>query len=140
MNKKGFFILLLMAAMVIFGLSSCASNQKLNNYLSPKSRYNWTGTYTGVLPYAEERNKFYLQLNKDQSFEITYEYLDRLEERIHFWRGNFQWSEEGDIILIDIIDAPIHYRVAENMLIRLDDYGRPLSITPGNVIALIKAN
>jgi hypothetical protein len=140
MNKKGFFILLLMAAIAIFGLSSCVSNQKLNNDFSPRSRFDWTGTYVGALPYAEERNNLYLRLNKDQSFEMTFEYLDRLEERICFFPGRFQWNEKGDIVLIDIIDAPIHYRVAENMLIRLDDYGRPLAINQGQVIALIKAN
>jgi hypothetical protein len=129
-----------MAAMAIFGLSSCVSNQKLNNDYSPRSNFDWTGTYVGALPYAEEPNNLYIRLNKDQSFEMTFEYLDRLEERIHVFPGKFQWSEKGDIILIDIIDAPIHYRVAENMLIRLDDYGKPLTINPGHVIALIKAN
>jgi hypothetical protein len=140
MNKKGFFILLLMASMAIFGLSSCASNQKLNNDFSPRSRSDWTGTYVGALPYSEEPNKLFIRLNKDQSFEMTFEYLERIEERVHFFPGKFQWKEKGDIVLIDIIDAPIHYRVADNMLIRLDDYGRPLTINPGQVIALIKAN
>jgi hypothetical protein len=140
MNKKGVFILLLMAAIAIFGLSSCASNQKLNNDFSPRSRLDWTGTYVSALPYAEEPSKSYLRLNKDQSFEMTFEYLDRLEEKVHFFPGKFQWNEKGDIILIDILCAPTYYRVTENMLIEIDEYGRPLTIYPGHVIALIKAN
>ena len=43
------------------------------------------------------------------------------------WRGSFQWDDTGSIITIDIIDAPTHYLVVQDKLIRLDENGKPMS-------------
>jgi len=62
-----------------------------------------------------------IQLNKDQSFESIFEYTDGAYDTINI-DGSFKWDNTGNIILIDVIDAPTQYKVAENMLIRLDTY------------------
>jgi len=121
MNKKIYFIYLLMAALVIFGLSSCSSNNESNSKNSLKNSLDWEGIYTGS--YMTDGGKVLnvrIRLNKEQTFEANYQYADGYYNTIDI-NGRFQWDNSGSIIMIDVIDSPIHYKVARNKLIRLDN-------------------
>ena len=63
MNRK---VLMLIAALAIFGLGSCLSKNSLD----------WAGVYTGTIPAADvEGINVRMKLNKDNTFELTYEYI-----------------------------------------------------------------
>jgi uncharacterized lipoprotein NlpE involved in copper resistance len=110
-----------MAALVILGLGSCLSNKIVDNDHNARNCLDWEGVYNGKIPLASGVNiETRIRLNGDQSFEIMYKYID-FPDRTVIWEGSFQWDDMGDIITIDIIDAPTHYRVGSNKLIQLDD-------------------
>jgi uncharacterized lipoprotein NlpE involved in copper resistance len=124
MNKKGFVVLSLAA--LIFGLGSCVSNRGLDNAHNSRNSLDWAGVYTGTIPSGSGPGiDVRLRLNADQSFELRYVYLDRSGGPFD-WAGSFQWDEEGNVITLDIADAPPHYQVAENTLIELDMKGKPV--------------
>jgi hypothetical protein len=125
MNRKTFIVFLLMAAMVMSGLSSCLSNKGVDKDHNARNSLNWEGVYTGIIPWASERISERIQLNLDQSFVLEYDYLDRPDDPIHCFPGlSFQWDDTGNIIIIEIIDTVTHYKVAENMLIQLGKIGQ----------------
>ena len=64
-----------------------------------------------------------MKLKSDQSFELRYEYLDRLDISFN-WTGSFKWNDTGDIINLEIADTPSYYKIAENKLIQLDMEGK----------------
>jgi hypothetical protein len=123
MNRKTFVIFLLMAAMAMFGLSSCFSIKVVDYTHNARNSLDWAGVYTGTIPWVSERINVSLRLNLDQSFEFEYYYLDRPDEPINRHPGSFRWDDTGNIIIIEMIDTVTHYKVAENMLIRLDEIG-----------------
>jgi uncharacterized lipoprotein NlpE involved in copper resistance len=115
------------AALAIFGLGSCRSNQRIVDIHNPKTNLDWGGVYTGTTPSASGPGiDVRLKLNSDQSFELSYKYLDRPNSTFN-WTGSFQWDKKGSIITLNINEVPPHYKVAENMLIQLDMKGKPIS-------------
>jgi uncharacterized lipoprotein NlpE involved in copper resistance len=125
MNRKAFIIFL--TVLVIFGLSSCLSNKGVDKDHNARNSLDWTGVYTGTIPSASGPGiDVRLKLNKDQSFELNYRYLDRPGSPFN-WTGSFKWDDTGSIITLDITDAPPLYKVAENMLIQLDMNGKQIS-------------
>jgi len=60
-----------------------------------------------------------LKLGKDQKFEMYHEYVDN-SRGPYSWTGTFKWDKTGNIILIDILDAPVKYKVEKDKLLRLD--------------------
>jgi hypothetical protein len=121
MNGK-IFIVLLTVALVVFGVSSCFSNNDSNDKNNLKNNLDWAGVYTGTYMtdsgYIQDVR---IRLNKDQSFEANIRYVDGSHNTIDI-KGRFQWDETESIILIDVIDAPVKYKVSKNKLIRLDTY------------------
>jgi uncharacterized lipoprotein NlpE involved in copper resistance len=127
MNKKVFVIFLLMAVLVVLGLSSCLSNKGPYDTHNSKDSLNWDGVYTGTIPSASGPGiDVRMRLNLNQSFELTYKYLDRPDGPFN-WTGSFQWDKKGNIITLNIKDVPPYYAVAENRLIQLDMKGKPIS-------------
>jgi len=125
MNKKALIIFILMAAIAISVLGSCRSNGKVVDIHNARISLNWDGLYTGTIPAADGPGiNVRLKLNKDQSFELRYEYIDRPNNQYN-WTGSFQWDDNGNNITLNINDdAPPHYKVAENKLIQLDMKGK----------------
>ena len=116
--KRTAFFLLLMA--VILGLGSCLSNKG-----APKTSLDWAGVYTGTIPAADvEGINVRMKLNKDNTFELTYEYIGKPDNTFTF-PGSFTWNDSGDTIHIEIADAPSYYKVAKDKLIQLDMAGKP---------------
>jgi uncharacterized lipoprotein NlpE involved in copper resistance len=126
MTKK-VFIIFSLAALVIFGLGSCLSNKIADKDHNARNSLDWNGVYTGTIPSASGPGiDVRMKINKDQSFELNYNYLDRSDGQFN-WIGSFKWDDEGGIITLDITDAPPHYRVAQNKLIQLDTNGKQIS-------------
>ncbi|MDR2941836.1 MAG: copper resistance protein NlpE [Treponema sp.] len=127
MNRKTFIIFLLAAAVAIFGLSSCLSNKGTDIHNSRIS-LDWDGVYTGTIPSASGTGiNVRLRLNRDQSFELNYIYIDRLDGQ--FKRtGTFNWDEAGNVIKLDINndDVSPYYKPIEGKLIQLDMKGKPI--------------
>jgi hypothetical protein len=126
MNKKVFVVFLLAAALVILGLGSCQSYNRPIDRHNSRLCLDWEGVYSGTIMTSDGRAIVKsLRLNADQSFEMNLEYPDRAYDPINL-RGNFKWDETGSIIYIDVIDSPTYYKVAQSMLIELDEDGKPL--------------
>jgi uncharacterized lipoprotein NlpE involved in copper resistance len=126
MNKKAFIIFSL-TALVIFVLGACLSNKIVDKDHNARNSLDWDGVYTGTIPSASGPGiDVRMKLNKDQSFELNYKYLDRSDGHFN-WTGSFKWDDEGGIITLDITDAPPHYIVAQNKLIQLDTNGKQIS-------------
>jgi uncharacterized lipoprotein NlpE involved in copper resistance len=118
MKKTAFIVFLLTAPLVISGLGSC---------LNSKNSLDWAGVYTGTIPSASGPGiDVRITLNPDQSYELNYVYLDRPGGPFN-WTGSFQWDATGNRITLDIIDAPLYYKVARNTLIQLDMNGKLIS-------------
>jgi copper homeostasis protein (lipoprotein) len=132
MNRKA-FIFILMVAIAISVLGSCLSNKG-----APKTSLDWDGVYTGIIPAADgEGINVRMKLNKDNTYELTYEYIGKPANPFTFL-GSFTWNDTGDIIHIEIADAPSYYRVAENKLIQLDMAGKPITGNLADMYVLTK--
>jgi hypothetical protein len=122
MDIKIFIFLLLTAFLVIFGLVSCFSNNESGDKNSIKNSLDWEGVYAGSrLTDSGNIMNVRIRLFKEQIFEANYHYADGSYNTIDI-KGRFQWDDTESIILIDVIDAPIQYKVTKNKLIRMDDY------------------
>jgi len=127
MNRKILVVFLLMVVLAIFGLGSCLSNKEPIDTANSKNNLDWEGVYTGTIPLDSGPGiALRIRLNRDQSFEMNHEYLDGSYSTTN-WEGSFQWDDTGNIIKIDIIDAPVQYKVAKDKLIRLDVYNYVLT-------------
>ena len=122
MNKKTFIFF--MTAIAIFGLASCLSTQGSNQ--NSKTSLDWAGVYTGTIPSASGSGiNVRLKLSQDQSYELRYEYLDKPDNSFTF-KGTFKWDDTGNIVILEIADAPSHYKVVKNKLIQMDMEGKPI--------------
>jgi uncharacterized lipoprotein NlpE involved in copper resistance len=120
--KRKVFVFSLTAAIVIFGLGSCLSNKG-----APKTSLDWAGVYTGTIPSASGSGiNVRMKLNNDNTYELTYEYVDKSDKTITN-TGSFTWNDTGDIINLGIADTPSYYKAAENKLIQLDMAGKPIT-------------
>jgi uncharacterized lipoprotein NlpE involved in copper resistance len=125
MKRKAFIIFL--AALVVFGLGSCLSNKGFDKDHNARNSLDWEGVYTGTIPSASGPGiDVRLKLNRDQTFELNYKYLDRPGSPFN-WTGSFQWDDTGSIITLNVKDVPPHYKVGENKLIQLDMSGKQIS-------------
>jgi len=121
--KRKVFIFALMVVLVATGLSSCNKAKGTADVQNPKTSLDWAGVYTGTIPAADVSGiNVRMQINKDNTYELTYEYLDKPDNTFTF-TGAFKWDDTGSVIIIDIADAPSFYKVAENKLIQLDMAG-----------------
>jgi len=127
MSVKAFIICLIMTVIAISGLGFSTSGRGVIDLHNAKIIYDWDGVYTGIIPAADGPGiDVCLRLNRDQTFELTYKYLDRFNSP--FVRtGKFKWNKTGSIITLKLTDAPFHYKVAENKVIQLDMNKKPIT-------------
>ena len=126
MNRKAFILLLAVLAISVLG--SCLSKNSLD----------WAGVYTGTIPAADgEGINVRMKLKKDNTYELTYDYIDKPDSTFTF-TGSFKWNDTKDIINIEIADAPSYYKVAENNLIQLDMEGKPVTGRLADMYVLTK--
>jgi len=131
MKRKAFSIVILIAAFAVIVLGSCVSS-------SSKDSVDWAGVYKSKVPLDNGSDlSVRLKLYTDQTFELRFECLDKSNETID-WTGWFMWDDTGNIIILDIIDAPVYYKVTKNMLIELNNKGKPVSKKQTDYYVLIK--
>jgi uncharacterized lipoprotein NlpE involved in copper resistance len=121
--KRKAFIFILMAVIAILALGSCLSNPSAGKN-NAKDNIDWAGVYEGTIPSAGGSGiNVSMELFKDQSFEMSYDYIDKgLEPFI--WKGKFKWDDTGNIIILDMKDGPNYYKVEKTKLIQLDMQGK----------------
>ena len=114
---------LLMAVLVIFGLSSCFLSKEPNEARNAKNSLDWEGVYTATVLLNNGRAaNIRITLNRDQSFEYNREYVDKVNDPLPLnFTAPFQWDDTGNIIMMDPIDVPVQYKVKKDELIRLDE-------------------
>jgi len=86
----------------------------------------WNGTYEAVVPCADCPGiKTTLLLNKDKTFSITEEYIDRNSKNND--KGTFDWDATGSVITLNGKSANYKYKVGENKLFQLDMDGKEIT-------------
>lgn len=86
---------------------------------------DWAGIYEAVVPCADCPGiKTDLTLNKDKTFSITEEYLERNSKNQD--KGSFEWDAAGKVITLKGKDSNYKYKVGENTLTQLDISGQPI--------------
>lgn len=86
---------------------------------------DWYGTYEGVVPCADCPGiKTTLILNKNRTFKITEEYLERKSKNED--QGTFEWDASGSVITLKGKTANYKYKVGENTITQLDLSGQPI--------------
>jgi len=120
MSVKAFIICLFMTGIAVSGLGLSTSGRGVIDFHNAKIIYDWDGVYTGIIPAADGPGiDVNLKLNRDQTFELSYKYLDRFNSPF-IRSGKFKWNKTGNIITLKLTDAPFYYKVAENKVIQLD--------------------
>ncbi|GHV86218.1 hypothetical protein AGMMS50230_18260 [Spirochaetia bacterium] len=118
MKRKG---IVLFAFCVLLG----ACTQKGDLAHNSRNSLNWAGVYEGTVPGANSRIHVVITLNKDESFLVTTQYLDKSEE-IFTNTGTFTWSADGSTITLKDT-SPQYYQVGEGKLIQLDMSGKKIT-------------
>ncbi|WP_407405587.1 copper resistance protein NlpE [Chryseobacterium sp.] len=86
---------------------------------------DWMGTYEAVVPCADCPGiKTDLTLNKDNTFTISEEYLDKKSKNED--KGSFSWDATGSIISLNGKSTKYQYKVGENTLFMLDTEGKEI--------------
>ncbi len=86
---------------------------------------DWSGTYKAVVPCADCPGiKTELTLNKDKTFRLSEEYLERSVKNQD--QGTFQWDSSGKTITLKGKNSNSKYKVGENTLTQLDTSGQPM--------------
>ncbi len=87
---------------------------------------DWMGTYEATIPCADCPGiKTTLTLNKDNTFTISEEYLERKTKSED--KGNFSWDTTGSTITLNGKNAKYKYKVGENRLFQLNMDGTPIT-------------
>jgi uncharacterized lipoprotein NlpE involved in copper resistance len=148
MKNKTFLLGIVMTAL----LASCSPKEKTKESAVPKSdsaaaktvtsdslakntadtahnsqnSVDWNGTYEATVPCADCPGiKTSLTLNKDNTFTITEEYIDRKSKNED--KGTLEWNKEGSVITLNGKSAKYKYQVGENKLIQLDMEGKEIT-------------
>ncbi len=84
---------------------------------------DWPGTYEAILPCADCPGiKSILTLNKDKTFKLSEEYLERNVKNED--QGTFTWDKNGQKITLKGKETKAQYLVGENQLFHLDQEGK----------------
>ncbi|GHT93047.1 lipoprotein [Betaproteobacteria bacterium] len=87
---------------------------------------SWAGVYEGTTPGANSDIHIQMTLGYDKTYAITYQYLDKSDEKFTE-HGTFRWNEGGNTIILDSADLPSQYRVGEGFLTQLDMSGKVIT-------------
>ena len=134
--KKSFFVKQLQAAYVamvfllLAVLCACGSNKTgkaVDLAHNSRNSLNWAGLYTGMIPAADGPGiNVQITLSEDGSYKISYQYIDRSNERFE-QTGSFTWNDAGSVIILDTTEFPPYYQVGENWLMQLDMEGKEIT-------------
>lgn len=121
----------LIAAILIMGISSCATMQNNDSGAvdihASKISLSWDGVYTGIIPSASGSGiRVLIVLNLDETFLLRYSYVDG-PDNIFTEEGSFEWDKDERTITLIIKDWPPYYWVGENKLTQLDMNGNVIT-------------
>jgi uncharacterized lipoprotein NlpE involved in copper resistance len=120
------------------GLGACLSSAPVDAAHNSRNSLNWEGLYTGTIPAASSPGiSVRLTLNRDETFTISYQYIDR-PEGDYSGEGKFTWNSAGNTITLETGDFPPYYLVGENRLTQLDMQGQPITGTLADNYVLTK--
>lgn len=86
---------------------------------------DWYGTYQATVPCADCPGiKTVLTLNKDRTFTISEEYLERKSKNED--KGTFEWDLAGRVVTLKGKNSNYKYKVGENTITQLDMSGKPI--------------
>lgn len=92
---------------------------------SSENSSDWYGTYEATVPCADCPGiKTILTLNKDRTFTISEEYLERKSKNED--KGNFEWDLAGRVVTLKGKNSNYKYKVGENTITQLDTSGKPI--------------
>ena len=139
---KAAFVLFVLAAF----LSACMPRKddaapaiaKSADMHTRRNSLDWVGTYDGVLPCADCPGiKTRLTINRDGSYEISTQYLDRQASPL-IVSGQFTWHAGSNAISLDARGGGHQYAVGEGSLILLNRDGTQLlPLSPHHVLTLM---
>ncbi|MDR3312440.1 MAG: copper resistance protein NlpE [Spirochaetaceae bacterium] len=130
--KKNF--LSIFFALLVLNFFSCGTTK-----FSPKNKFDWTGTYTGVIPAADAPGiNVEVTLNNDGIYKISYQYIERGDD-LFINTGTFTWNNDGSTIILDSKELPPYYKVGKNTLTQLDMSGKKIVGTFAGNYVLKKA-
>lgn len=128
--KKKVFILLsaLCAAAALF--TACKKEEQgaaVDAAHNTRNSVDWAGTYTGTIPAASGPGiEVTLTLNNDESYSISYIYIDHEEDGPFEAKGKFSWQADGGTIVLKLPSDmregsfPTYYKVGEGKIFQLD--------------------
>ena len=117
---------LLTAATLVFGLCNCKTENVADAHTA-QFTLDWAGVYKATVPAASAPGiEKSITLNEDQTYKLTYLYIDRLDEPFDFF-GHFTWEPDGITIKLDTQLYPPYYVVQEDQLVQLDMSGNPIT-------------
>jgi uncharacterized lipoprotein NlpE involved in copper resistance len=103
-----------------------------------KNSLNWVGTYEGTLPCAScEGIKTTITLNKDNTFNITTEYLGDKDNKFND-KGVIEWDSTGSVITLKSGQESWKYKLSENQLVHLDIDGKEIDGKMKSMYILMK--
>jgi len=103
----------------------------IETYHNSRNSLTWWGVYEGTIPSTSGSGiNVRITLNRDYTFEISYEYLGR-DNGLFVASGTFRWDDAGRTITLESRgDSPFRYppryQVGEMFLRQLDIYGNPI--------------
>jgi uncharacterized lipoprotein NlpE involved in copper resistance len=99
---------------------------------------DWAGAYEGIQPCADCPGiKTRLTLNRDGSYELSTQYLDR-QVAPQVVRGQFTWNAAGNAIVLDTKGGEQRFAVGEGRLTLLNRDGSTQPPTaPNRVLKLV---
>lgn len=123
-SMKKFFIL----ACACLLITSCNNNKKSDNDSPPttevtdmhnaENSLDYDGTYTGTFPAADCPGiKTTLTINKDKTFELVSEYIDRENST---FKEYGTYTVEGNLMTLVNGNDKQYYKIGENTLTALD--------------------
>ena len=98
-------------------------NTEAEEMHNSQNSLDWQGTYEGTLPCADcEGIKTTLQLNEDNTYALTQEYIGR---NTFNETGTFAWDSSGSWITLS--SNNMKFKVGENVLFALDMEGKVIT-------------
>lgn len=92
-----------------------------------RNSLDYAGTYKGVLPCADcEGIAVELKISYDGDYHKTMQYLGKDADIFEF-TGDYTWNEAGNTIILEGLELPNQYFVAEERLIHLDSEGQRIT-------------
>lgn len=118
----------LMIGVLVIVMAACNSSGRKNvqgDGHNSRISLDWAGSYEGMLPCADcEGIMVKIILKDDGSYYKNYAYVKDGEEDSFLSHGQFEWTEDGNVIVLTEGDDVQKYKVAEGYLKHLDREGR----------------